>query len=88
MVAALVQVPNINTLFPIAFQTKLTSNIGRDIDRISDTKRRVALHLRHAAQLLGEAAECWTEYYVENLEMEVLKTGECTKTLRDKAISL
>jgi hypothetical protein len=30
----LIQVSYINTLFPIAFQGELTSNIGLDIDRV------------------------------------------------------
>jgi hypothetical protein len=39
--------PDINTLLPIAFQTELTSNIGRDIDLITDTKRQAGLHFCH-----------------------------------------
>jgi hypothetical protein len=40
-----VEVPNINTLFPIAFETALTSNIGRHIDRLTDTKCWAGLNL-------------------------------------------
>jgi hypothetical protein len=53
VVAALLQVPDINTLYPMAFQRELTSNIGRYIDRITDTKRQAGLHFCQEALQLG-----------------------------------
>jgi hypothetical protein len=50
-----VQVPDINTLFPITIPGELASNIGRGIDRKTDTSRQVGVRFSRRAQLLEES---------------------------------
>jgi hypothetical protein len=67
----LVQVADINTLFPIAFVAELSANIGRHIDWKTDTSREVSVQFSRRARLLQRSNNSAGLIGKEHLEDEL-----------------